>query len=55
MQNEILIRLSEDGFSFIYSVRRGTDLVESAVVGSIAPPHPEAPVDECYGGSEVMD
>ena len=35
MNHEIFIRLSEDGLGFIYSVRRGADVFESAVVDSI--------------------
>jgi len=65
MNDEILIRLSEDGLGFIYSVRRGVDLIESAVVvpdlvhsAVVCPtglPRSEAALDEYYGGSEAMD
>ena len=55
MNDEILIRLSEDGFGFIYSVRRGVDLIESAVVDHTGPQRSEEPLDGYYGGSEVMD
>ena len=62
---KILIRLSEDGFGFIYSVRRGAELIESAVVcpdliesvvvGPRGPQRSEAPLDKYYGGSEATD
>jgi hypothetical protein len=65
MNHEILIRLSEEGFDFIYSVRRGADLIESAVVGPdlvesvvVGPERrqrSEAPLGEYYGGSEATD
>jgi len=55
MNHEILIRLSSDGFSFIYSVLRGAELIEAATVSSSDPLSTEYPVDEYYGGSEVMD
>jgi len=55
MNHEIFIRLSEDGLGFIYSVRRGADVFESAVVDSIGPSCPEEPLDEYCGGSMAMD
>jgi len=65
MNHEILIRLSEEGFGFIYSVRQGADLIESAVVGPdlvesvvvrpTGPQRSEPPLDEYYGGSEATD
>ena len=65
MKDEILIRLSDDGLGFIYSVRCGVDLIESGVVAPdliestvaylAGPRCSEAHLDEYYGGSEAMD
>jgi hypothetical protein len=52
MNDEILIRLSEGEFSFIYSVLRRSELIESAIVNPIGPPVTVSPA-EYYGGSEA--
>ena len=67
MEEEIRIRLSEYGFNFIYSILRGGQVIDSAVVCPIGPPQiesavpePEPPAlmeiePEYYGGSQAMD
>ena len=54
MNDKILIRLSEDEFRFIYSVLRGSELIESAVVDPTGPPF-TVPLNEYFGGSIAMD
>ncbi len=55
MNDDIQIRLSEDGLGFICSVRRGGALIESAVFGHAGPARPEELFDEYYGGSLATD
>jgi hypothetical protein len=55
MEREIFVRLSEDGLTFIYSVRRGVELIESSAVGIAGASAAEPRMDEYYGGSSAMD
>jgi len=50
MNDKILIRLSEDGSRFIYSVFRSSELIESAIVDPTGPPV-TVPLNEYFGGS----
>lgn len=62
LQSDILIRLLEDEQAFVYTVRRGGEDLETAVVPTAGPERGESePAGECvsaaeyYGGSEAMD
>lgn len=55
MEREIYIRLSEDGLTFIYSIRRGVDLIESSAIGLVGSALIQSQPDEYYGGSSAMD
>ena len=54
MNHQMFTRLSDDGSGFIYSVRRGAEVIESAIF-DFSPLCPEEPYDEYYGGSLAMD
>ena len=53
VQGEVLIRLLEDEQAFVYTILRGGETVESAVVRPAAPECVSSA--EYYGGSEAMD
>jgi hypothetical protein len=61
MNEEICIRLPNDGINFIDSIWRGDEVIESALVYPIGLPHyrgsvvPMAAGTEYYGGSQAMD
>ena len=56
MSDEIFIRLLDDETGFSYSVRRGANLIECAVVHPTGPPRYELPMhDDYYNGSMAMD
>lgn len=56
MSDEIFIRLLDDEIGFGYSVRRGANLIESAVVHPTGPPRYEEPLfGDYYNGSMAMD
>ena len=55
MNHEIFIRLLDDEIGFIYSVRHGAELIESAAVHPPDPQSPEAPLEGHCGGSMAMD
>jgi hypothetical protein len=54
MEYEISIKLLHDEAGFIYSVRRGGELIDAAVVHPTGRPV-FAPLDEYYGGSMAVD
>jgi hypothetical protein len=64
-QSDIFIRLLEEEQAFIYTVRRGGEAVESAVVPPAGPERDESGLAgdclnaveyyEYYGGSQAMD
>ncbi len=61
-QSDIFIRLLEEEQAFIYTVRRGGEDLEAAMVPPVGPERGESePAGECvsateyYGGSEAMD
>ena len=61
-QSDIFIRLLEEEQAFVYTVRRGGEAVESAVVPPAGPERGESdPAGEClsatefYGGSQAVD
>ncbi len=54
MNEQIYIRLSDIDSSFIYSVRRGAEVIEAAVVDATNP-CAEQPFGGYYGGSIAMD
>jgi hypothetical protein len=58
-ENEIRIRIAEEGLTFVYSIWRSGKLMESAEVRPLGAPVAEGPEVEVlagyYGGSEVMD
>ena len=55
MSYEISIRLSEDESGFVYTVRRGGEVIESAVVRPTGLPRFETPLEDYYGGTMAMD
>lgn len=55
MNQQIFIRLTDDGSGFIYSVRRGAEVIDSAIFDFTDPSCPEERYDEYYGGSLTMD
>jgi hypothetical protein len=58
MNEEICIRLPDEKGGFIYSIFRGEEVVESAMVYPVGLPHYEGAAAleaEYYGGSQAMD
>ncbi len=53
MKDEILIKLSADVIGFIYSVRRGAEVMESGAV--VITPCAGVPIEKYYGDSIATD
>ncbi len=54
-ENEIRIRLAEEGLAFIYSIVQGGMLIETGVVNPIEEESEDVVAPGYYGGSQAMD
>ncbi len=54
-EDEIRIRLADEGLAFIYSVMQGGVLIETALVNPVEDAGEDVVAPGYYGGSEVMD